>query len=306
MSSHRGERLPSILKVSIGMPVYNGEHTIKKALDSLLSQTFPDFELIISDNASTDSTPTICKEYAQKDKRIRYIRQKEMRSMWLNFLFVLQEAKYEYFMWSAADDIYDSRFIEKNLKILESNPNVVGSISDVRIFQQLSDIKSDQQDSNYSQLLRYFHSHDPPRSYGQRIRIYLKFCNAVAIYSLFRTDVLKKNVVLSPHCYCDMTVLLRALKHGDLHVIDEVLMYRYSKGISTSETNFLKLLYKEGLRGIKAVFPYFHYTFYAGASMGPWIFIENLGYFIKVNCYSQKRILINSIQILKNKINKKD
>jgi glycosyltransferase involved in cell wall biosynthesis len=55
--------------VSIGMPVYNGEKYIREALDSLLSQTFTDFELIISDNCSTDSTPEICKEYASKNRR---------------------------------------------------------------------------------------------------------------------------------------------------------------------------------------------------------------------------------------------
>jgi len=64
-------------KVTIGLPVYNGEKFIRKNLDSLLSQSYPYFELIISDNASTDSTSSICKEYEKKDKRIRYIRQKK-------------------------------------------------------------------------------------------------------------------------------------------------------------------------------------------------------------------------------------
>ena len=62
-------------KVSIGMPVYNGEGFIHKALDSVQAQTFSDFELIISDNASTDATAEICKEYERRDKRIQYIRQ---------------------------------------------------------------------------------------------------------------------------------------------------------------------------------------------------------------------------------------
>ena len=65
------------VKVSIGLPVYNGERFIRNSIDSILSQTFTDFELIISDNASTDATKYICEEYAIKDKRIRYIRQPE-------------------------------------------------------------------------------------------------------------------------------------------------------------------------------------------------------------------------------------
>ena len=101
-----------IPKVSIGMPVYNGERFIRKALDSLLAQTFTDFELIISDNASTDATPEICKEYAKRDNRIRFIRQpKNMGAIW-NFNFVLQEAQGEYFMWAASDDMWASNWIE--------------------------------------------------------------------------------------------------------------------------------------------------------------------------------------------------
>ncbi|BAY51494.1 putative glycosyl transferase [Thermostichus vulcanus NIES-2134] len=70
-------------QVSIGMPVHNGAKFIRGALDSLLSQTFTDFELIISDNASTDDTEAICCEYVAKDKRIRYVRQKKIWVLWL-------------------------------------------------------------------------------------------------------------------------------------------------------------------------------------------------------------------------------
>lgn len=92
--------------VSIGMPVYNGEPFIREALDSLLDQTFTNFELIISDNASTDGTEAICREYASKDERIRYVRQTENRGALANFQFVLDEAVGEYFMWAAHDDKY--------------------------------------------------------------------------------------------------------------------------------------------------------------------------------------------------------
>lgn len=101
--------------VSIGMPVYNGERYIKEALDSLLSQTFNDFELIISDNASTDATEKICLEYADKDKRIRYIRQRQNKGPLVNFNYVLSHAKGEYFMWAAADDVWSKRWVEKLL-----------------------------------------------------------------------------------------------------------------------------------------------------------------------------------------------
>jgi glycosyltransferase involved in cell wall biosynthesis len=103
--------------VSIGMPVYNGEKFIREALDSLLAQTFTDFELIISDNASTDNTEAICLEYAAKDARIRYVRQPENRGVLFNFQFVLDEARGEYFMWSAHDDAWDNRWLEVLLPV---------------------------------------------------------------------------------------------------------------------------------------------------------------------------------------------
>ena len=121
-------------KVSIGLFVFNSETSIKNALNSLLSQTYTNFELIISDNASTDSTPEICKEYLQKDKRIRFYQQKKNMGPWSNAMFVLEKAKFGYFMWAATDDIWQPTFIEKNIAVLESNHNVVGSTSDAIFF----------------------------------------------------------------------------------------------------------------------------------------------------------------------------
>ena len=76
-------------QISIGLPVYNGEKLLRKSLDSILSQTFSDFELIISDNASSDLTPDICKEYLKRDKRIRYVRQKKNLGVHGNYFFLV-------------------------------------------------------------------------------------------------------------------------------------------------------------------------------------------------------------------------
>src|SRR5688572_4039391 len=84
-------------KVSIGMPIYNGEKYIRRALDSLLDQTLTDFELIISDNASTDETRRICLEYASKDERIRYYRNDVTIEAVPNFNRVLNYASGQYF-----------------------------------------------------------------------------------------------------------------------------------------------------------------------------------------------------------------
>lgn len=122
MLKDQKKRIP---KVSIGMPVYNGEPFIYKALDSLLTQTFADFELIISDNASTDQTGKICREYASKDPRIRYVRQVKNNGAVANFQYVLDEANGEYFMWAACDDIWDQNCLKKWVAVLIEQADVV-------------------------------------------------------------------------------------------------------------------------------------------------------------------------------------
>jgi len=109
--------------VSIGMPVYNGSAYIKTALDSLLNQSYTHFEIIISDNASTDKTSEICEEYANSDNRIKYHRQEFNRGAGNNFGFVLDQAIGEYFMWAAYDDIWSTNFLEESVSHLNQNPN---------------------------------------------------------------------------------------------------------------------------------------------------------------------------------------
>lgn len=100
-------------EISIGLPVYNGDKYLREALDSLLAQTFSSFELIISDNASTDDTADICRTYARRDARIRYFRQHQNRGAIANFQFVLDNARGRFFCWAAADDRWDIDRLEK-------------------------------------------------------------------------------------------------------------------------------------------------------------------------------------------------
>jgi glycosyltransferase involved in cell wall biosynthesis len=118
-----------IPSISIGMPVYNGEHFLSGALDSILKQTYHNFQLIISDNASTDKTEEICRKYAANDQRVKYFRQPHNIGAVENFVFVLEQAKSKYFMWAAADDKKSYDFLEKNLEFLNSNPDYVASTS---------------------------------------------------------------------------------------------------------------------------------------------------------------------------------
>ena len=108
--------------VTIGLPVYNGEAYLAGALDSLLAQTYCDFELILSDNASTDSTREICREYAARDKRIRYIRQPKNLGAIVNFNRVFELSKSPYFKWAAHDDLCDPSYLSRCIELLEDHP----------------------------------------------------------------------------------------------------------------------------------------------------------------------------------------
>lgn len=110
--ANNSEREDNQPKVSIGLPVFNGEAFLRESLDSLLGQTFEDFELIISDNASTDATADIISEYAAFDTRIRYVRQPENIGGSENFLYVLSQARAELFMWASHDDVWEENWLE--------------------------------------------------------------------------------------------------------------------------------------------------------------------------------------------------
>lgn len=244
--------------ISIGMPVYNGEKYIKEALDSLLSQTYRDFELIISDNASTDSTQSICESYAIKDKRIRYIRQKNNIGPAANFKYVLDQASSEYFMWAAHDDLWEPSFIEKSLSILSTNPNtgfVFPSFyltttnsqkqfpSNISLFNFISNKDWKTRVLSFANL--HHHSHK---------------CNLV--YSIFRIDVLRsayQTQDISNDGILSMVILSKAMGQPlSEHLFHKRYTYQIpghekqnwktqiklfiSKNFKIKSTNFLKAL----------------------------------------------------------------
>jgi len=108
-------------KVFIGMPAYNGERFISEAIESLLNQSFSDFTLFISDDASTDGTRAICEMYTKKDQRIIYYRQTKNLGLFANFKFVLDKADAPYFMWAAQDDIREKDYLKVCAEKLENN-----------------------------------------------------------------------------------------------------------------------------------------------------------------------------------------
>jgi glycosyltransferase involved in cell wall biosynthesis len=111
--------------VSIGMPTFNGATYIARAIDSLLAQDYPNIELIVSDNGSTDGTEAIGRDYAKRFEKIRYIRQATNLGACPNFNFVLGEATGEYFMWAADHDLHEPTFVSRCVAALEAGPDAV-------------------------------------------------------------------------------------------------------------------------------------------------------------------------------------
>ena len=112
-------------KVSIGLPVYNGERFLALALDSLLAQTFGDFELVIADNASADRTEEICRSYAEVDARVQYVRNRKNYGAIWNFNSVFRLTRGAYFKWAAYDDVCEPGFLARCVEALDDDPGVV-------------------------------------------------------------------------------------------------------------------------------------------------------------------------------------
>jgi glycosyltransferase involved in cell wall biosynthesis len=114
--------------VSIGLPVHNGARFLAASLDSLLAQTFEDFELVISDNASTDGTEEICRTYAGRENRIRYIRSPTNRGAAWNFNSLVAETRAPYFKWATHDDVHAPTYVERCLELLRDGGDRVSLV----------------------------------------------------------------------------------------------------------------------------------------------------------------------------------
>jgi glycosyltransferase involved in cell wall biosynthesis len=285
--------------LSIGLPVHNGEKFIRKAIESILSQTFTDFELIISNNASTDLTEQICNEYKEKDNRIKYFYQKQYFDWVGNYNFVLDKAKGKYFVWLSADDFWESTFLEKNINILNSDKNIVGSSSDVKMFGKMNKNLKKISLDKYGNQEKFQYVIPIKGTYEEKVKTFLEFGWVVNMYSIFRTEILRKSMIKGkPFAVADFTIILNVLKYGDLEVIDEFLSHRSTEGWTSTES-FIELLKKEnvGLMGI--IFPYAKFTGWCLKNLGLKIFLKNLKWFLVINYRSERKIFRELLYKLK-------
>ena len=289
--------------VIVGIPVHNGEKSIKKAINSVLNQTLQDFEIIISDNASTDLTKNICEEYAKNDIRIKYIRQKKNLGYVENFRYLANSANSKYFVWLSADDFLESTFLQKNVDVLNSKKNVVASVGKIGIVgDYYHKFDCDQNDNHIIKIYKKIRQHylsleyfgTCGNNYETRVSMCLKSIRyGLFIFSLFRTDILKKSINFQVNPW-DWGLILIILKYGDLHVVDEVLQYRNPGGISNSNSIYRLKQKKTRLRNL--LFPKIPFTKWCIQKMGKKIFFQNIFFFIRINSSS---IMIPFLDLIK-------
>lgn len=203
-------------RLTLGLPVYDGERFLAESLDALLAQTYTDFELIISDNASTDSTSSIAQAYAERDPRVRYVRHRVNRGSTFNHNFVIHEARGELFKWVSDDDLYAPELLERCIAALDARPEVTvahawtayldedGSVVATPPYPLVTDVP------------------DP----AQRFRSLLRTQGGDDIYGVIRMSVLSQIELFGSYHMADRTFVAELLLHGPFHNVPAHLYFR--------------------------------------------------------------------------------
>lgn len=219
-------------RLSIGMPVYNGERYIREALDSILAQTYTDFELIISDNASTDKTELICREYASKDSRIRYYRNEKNIGANLNFNRVFLLSSGEYFKWAAYDDLLSPDFLTSCIHALDEDPSIVLCHSKTALIDEHGEFIG-----TYQYPIRIGSTKLTER-FGELVNETAGIC--VLLYGVVRSDSIRKTQIFGNWMGSDKNLLLELGLIGRISLIPKWLFFRRSHPQAYTEMFFGK------------------------------------------------------------------
>jgi glycosyltransferase involved in cell wall biosynthesis len=212
-------------KISVGLPVYNGEAYIGKAIQSILDQSYPDFELIISDNASTDATEQICRDFAERDRRIRYFRNEVNIGAARNHNRVFELASGEFFKWASHDDLYPKEMLKHCLEVFEQGPPSIGVVYSyfevIDEFGNSLEVRTDSIEKRDS------------RPHVRLAQLLLNIGYYSATYGLMRAKALRKTH-LGSFPYADRVYLAELALQGEYWEVKEVLLcLRNHRGRST-------------------------------------------------------------------------
>jgi glycosyltransferase involved in cell wall biosynthesis len=229
-------RQPRAPRVSVAVPVYNGEPFIGEALDSIAAQTFTDYEVIISDNASEDGTERICRAYAARDPRVRYVRNERNVGLARNFQQLVRLATGEYFKLANADDVSDPRLLSECVAVLDAHPEAVLCYGKTVLID------------DHSLPLRPYHDGldlREPRA-AARFRAAAERTGLVnLLQGVIRTAALRRTGLFGPFTASDMVLVAELTLYGQFHELPEVLFYRRLHPAALSSVTS-----PEGLQGV--------------------------------------------------------
>ena len=220
-------------RVSVGLPVYNGAAWLAHALDSLLGQTYGDFELIISDNGSSDATQAICEQYAARDERIRYVRQEINRGLVWNWNRVFELSHSEYFKWAAHDDLYHPTFLDRCIEVLDRNSDVVWCHTRSRHINANGELLQGEQTPEISYVIQSPPGEDQPvlacrtsaRPSDRFKAVLLGHGGCLDSYGVIRSKVLRKTAVYIPYYGSEKVLMAELALWGRYHEVSESLCF---------------------------------------------------------------------------------
>ena len=208
--------MSAVPRLSVGLPVYNGANYLAESIEALLGQTYGDFELIISDNASTDSTPDICQHYAQQDSRIRYFRQPRNVGLAPNHNFAVEQARGELFKWASNDDLYARDLLERCVGALDENPDVVLAHSYTAMIDGSGAV---------TKAAKYQLTTASPRA-PERFRSVLFDDGGDDDGGVMRTKVLRQTAMKESYHHADHTIIAELCLYGRFYQVPDWLYFR--------------------------------------------------------------------------------
>lgn len=215
--------------VFIGLPVYNGETYLAGALDCLLAQTFGDFTVFVSDNASTDGTAEIARAYAARDPRVVYHRHETNLGAAPNFNYCVERAEGTYFKWMAHDDLCEPTYLERCVAVLDADPGAVLCHARVRHLDAENRVGE-----AYARELT-FADPDPAVRFARAMALDHA---CVTVFGVMRLDTLRRTARIGPFVGSDRPLLAELALHGRLEYVPEALfLWRDHPGRSVKLLN---------------------------------------------------------------------
>ena len=263
-------------RVTIGLPVYNGGRYLREAIESAIFQSYRDLELVICDNASTDTTEAICRDYAARDPRIRYVRNAENLGASRNFNLTFKLSRGEFFRWLAADDVLAPACIERCVVALDGDASAVLAHTNVKLIGESGDP---------------FGDFEYPKDHARAARPAKRFQDALAsdrwsfeVFSLVRTDAMRRTRLLDRYIASDRILRAELALMGRYALIPEPLFMNrdYSgRSVRALPAHHMRAAWFDPSRARKRALPHWRILYEYTRCVGR----ARIGFSEKAACY---------------------